>query len=80
MEFKKQGKEEKRQTKKQTLTIESKLVVAIGEVGGRIGATGEWDWENIYCDEHGVMYRIFESLYCIPEANITLNVNYTGIN
>ena len=29
--------------------------------------------------EHGVMYRMVESLYCIPETNITLYVNYTGI-
>ena len=25
------------------------------------------------------MYRIVESLYCTPETNITLYVNYTGI-
>ena len=25
------------------------------------------------------MYRIVESLYCTPEANMTLCVNYTGI-
>ena len=25
------------------------------------------------------MYRIFESLYCTPETNMTLYVNYTGI-
>ena len=30
-------------------------------------------------DEHQVMYRIIKSLYCTPESNITLNVNYTGI-
>ena len=26
-----------------------------------------------------MMYRIFESLYCTPETNIILYVNYTGI-
>ena len=25
------------------------------------------------------MYRIVESLYCTPENNITLYVNYTGM-
>ena len=25
------------------------------------------------------MYRTAESLYCTPETNISLNVNYTGI-
>ena len=32
------------------------------------------------CDKHQVMYRIIESLYCTPEINISLHVNYTGIN
>ena len=27
-----------------------------------------------------VMCGSVESLYCVPEANITLYVNYTGIN
>ena len=30
-------------------------------------------------DEHWVMYGIVESMYCTPETNITLYVNYTQI-
>ena len=30
-------------------------------------------------DEHWVMYRIVESLYCTPETNITLDINYISI-
>ena len=32
--------------------------------------------EYTYHDEHRVMYRVVESLYCTPETNITLYVNY----
>ena len=32
-----------------------------------------------YHDEHWVKYEIVESLYCTPETNITVYVNYTGI-
>ena len=34
--------------------------------------------EHLY-DEPWVIYRIIESLYYIPETNMTLYVNYTGI-
>ena len=37
------------------------------------------DEEYTYYDEPWVMYKIVGSLYCTPEAHITLNVNYTGI-
>ena len=30
-------------------------------------------------DDHWVMYGIVESLYCTPETNITLFINYTGV-
>ena len=30
-------------------------------------------------DEHWVMHRIIESLYCTPETNITLYANYPEI-
>ena len=30
------------------------------------------------CDGHWVIYGIVESLYCTPETNITLYVNYAG--
>ena len=32
-----------------------------------------------YCDEHWVLNGNVESLYCTPETNIKLYVNYTGI-
>ena len=32
-----------------------------------------------YHDEHWVMYRLVESLYCTPETTIALYVNNTGI-
>ena len=35
--------------------------------------------EYIFHDEHWVVNRIPESLYCIPEMNTTLYVNYTRI-
>lgn len=31
------------------------------------------------CDEHWAMYRGVDSLYCIPEANVTLYIDYNGI-
>ena len=36
------------------------------------------DGDYTYCGEHGVMYRIVESLYCTPETNIMLFVKYTS--
>ena len=41
--------------------------------------TGHGDYDYTYHDEHQVMCRSVESLYCIPETNITLYVNSTGI-
>ena len=35
--------------------------------------------EYAYYDEHWIMYTIVESLYCTPETNIALYVNYAGI-
>ena len=35
--------------------------------------------DYIYHDEHWVMCRIFEPLYCMPETNMTLYVNYTRV-
>ena len=35
--------------------------------------------EGICPNEHWMMYGIVESLYCTPEANIVLYVNYIGI-
>ena len=80
MELKKQqvNKDKQDKPKNRLLTIENKLVVARREVGGRMGEIGEGDLECAYYDEHQVMYRIVESLYCTPETNITYYVNYTG--
>ena len=36
------------------------------------------DGDHTY-DEHGVMYRIVKLLFCTPETNITLYVNYISI-
>ena len=70
------NKEKKKEDKPKNrlLTIENKLMVTRGEVGGGMGEIGEGDH-----DEHWVMYGSVESLYCTPETNITLYVNYTGI-
>ena len=39
----------------------------------------ECDQEYTYPDENWVMNRIAESLYCMPETNVTLYINYAGI-
>jgi len=61
------------------LTIENKLMVTRGEVGGRMGEIVMGIKECTCHDEHLVMYRIVESLYRTPETNITLYVNYSRI-
>ena len=40
---------------------------------------GEGDEDYTYHDEHWVTYRIIVSLYCLPESNLTLYDNCTGI-
>lgn len=35
--------------------------------------------EHTCHDEHQRIHRFIESLYCIPEAKLTLYVHYTGI-
>ena len=52
-------------------------MVTKGEVSVGTGETGKADKEYTY-HEHSVMYRAVESLYCIPETNIKLYVNYSG--
>ena len=37
-------------------------------------ANGNWT----YCGDHFAMYTNIESLYCTPETNIMLYVNYTS--
>ena len=49
------------------LIIENTLMVTRGEGGGGI--------KECTCDEQQVIYGIVESLYCVPETNITLYVN-----
>ena len=67
------NKGKKRQTIKQTLKY--KLAV-VRERDGGMGKAGEGDQEDNYLDEHRVMHRLVESLYCTPETKITLYVNY----
>ena len=64
------------------LTIENRLRVTRGEVGG----DGGWVKlvmgikEYTCCDEYLVLYGIVEILYCTPEINITLYVKYWNYN
>lgn len=37
------------------------------------------DGDSTYSDEHWVIHRIVESLFCAHETNVTLHFNYTGI-
>ena len=37
------------------------------------------DINQTYCGDHFVIYTNTESLYCIPETNIMLYVNYTSM-
>ena len=37
-----------------------------------MGEIGDGDEEYTYCDEHRVMHKIADSLYCIFETNITI--------
>ena len=70
-----------RQTKKlRPLTIENKFVTTRGEGGGQMGGIGEGDdYKCTYCNKHWVLYRIAEPLYCTPETNLTLYVDYIRI-
>ena len=81
MEFKKQNKQRVRgrketQTEAQTLNCREKQKVIRGEVNGG------WVKEVMECtslDECWVIHGIAESLYCTPETNVTLYVNYAEI-
>ena len=57
---------------KNKINIENKLVVGKGEIDMGMGEIGEGDWEDTYCDEHWLMYRIVETLYCTSETNTAL--------
>ena len=85
MEFKKQNKwangkrerdrQRQKQTKKQILNYREQTDGCQKE-----GGWGGWVKQVIgikedTCDEHQVMYGSVESLYCIPEINLTLYVN-----
>ena len=53
-------------------------MVAIGEVGeGRMKQIKGIKY--VHCDEHRVMYRILDLLYCTPDLNKTIYVRYTSI-
>lgn len=55
---------------------QTKLMVTRGEVVGEgMAKISDGDKESTGCAEHQLLYRCVESLYCIPETNITLYVN-----
>lgn len=61
----------KRQTKKQTLTLENKRM-ATGRGGGRRGGgkeREEGEDEDSRLDEHSVRHRTAESPHCPPDAD-----------
>lgn len=66
-------KKETNQTKKQTPNCSEKT-----KDYQRGGGAGLGETVKSYL-EHRVMYRAVESLYCTPEADIALYVNYTRI-
>ena len=57
---------------KKISTVESNLMITRGELGEGMGEIDDGDSEYTYPDEHWVMYRIVEWLYCTSETNITL--------
>ena len=69
-----------RQTKKETFNYREQTDGY--EWGGEWGHGWNRWWgfkEFTYHDEHWIMYRIVESLYCTPEINIRLYDNYIRI-
>ena len=64
-------KKEKRGEENRLLTIEDKLVVMGGDRSWG-GEKGDGDQEYTCRDEHRVMRRLAESLYCAPKADTTL--------
>jgi len=71
----KKKEREREANHKRLLTIEKKLRVSGGEVGG---GWAQWVMgikEGTCCDEHQVLYGSIKSLTCTPEINITLYVN-----
>ena len=70
------GEKRERQTKKQTLNCREQTD---GYQRGSRWGKQVMEIKQYTYDECRVMYRIDESLYCTPETNITVYVNYTGI-
>ena len=59
----------------QALNYREQLMVTRGEVcGGWVKQV--MGIKECTCDEHWVMFGIVESLYRVPETNITLYLNY----
>lgn len=74
-EFKKQKNNgEKKETNQ---TLQNKLLVYRVETGWEMGEIGDGDSQYTYHNDHWVIHRIVESLYCTSE--IISYVNYTGI-
>ena len=66
---------EKEANHKRLLTIEDKLRVAGGEVGGGWGNWVMGIKEGLWCDEHWVSHATDESLNSTPETSNTVDVN-----
>ena len=72
--------EKKKQTKKQTLSYRKQADGYQRGGGWREGCNSSWGSMGTLChDEHWIMYRIVEPVYCMHEINITLYVKYPGI-
>lgn len=63
--------EEREANHKRLLTLESSY-----QRGGGWGMIEVGDGNDTCCHEQWVFYKSVESLYCIPETNITLYVNW----
>ena len=69
------GQKEREANHKRLLTIENKLSVDGGELGGGWARWRMGIKEGTCFDEHWVLYVRNESLNSTPETNITLYVN-----
>lgn len=50
-----------------------------GTAQGIVNGTVETDGSYTCGDEHGVRYRVVESLCCTPATNVTWCIDYTSI-
>ena len=69
-------REQIRERNQETDSLEHKLMVTRGEEGGGWGKQVMGINEHTCCDEHRVRYGSVASLYCTPDTNSTLYVNW----